>query len=399
MMATINLGYLVGKKEELLAIPSRKLSLHSSQAERLAELTSVEVTAARARDPVSIEGEQRFLESLPCVIYECGPSMELNFVSENILKLIGFEASELVGNRSLWEKRIVDQDLALVQRKLDELKTLKSVSMIHRLLDRRGLPVWVSHGLQQVTSGKGELFRGCLLGIGDDMRAQRLEHGAVERFVHKIGNHFQLLNLVVSSLRRVLPKSREADVLHETVERTIELTRSFSEYNYVPGSWLAAVDMFEVLQAAVRRHKPAFLAKGTILKERIDPSIDGQVSVSGDPFLLELAIGHVLQNALEAKGDGREVTLHARAESEAGVVSVVKISVIDSGCGIEEKELGQIFSPFFTTKEGHDGLGLSMACRFVEMHSGLIRVKSVEGEGTEVEIALPAVAVKRTPLE
>ncbi len=381
-----------------MASPSRKLSLHSSQAERLAELTSVGITAARARDSVSIEGEQRFLESLPCVIYECDLSMELNFVSENVIELIGFEAKELVGNRSLWEKRIVDQDLALVQRKLDELKTLKSVSMIHRLLDRRGLPVWVSHGLQQVTSGKGEIFRGCLLGIGEDMRAQRVERGTVERFVHKIGNHFQLLNLVVSSLRKVLPKSREADVLHETVEKTIELTRSFSEYNCVPGCWLAAVDMSEVLQAAVRRHKPAFLAKGTILKERIDSFIDGQVSVSGDPFLLELAIGHVLQNALEAN-DGGEVTLHARAESEAGVVSVVKISVIDSGCGIEEKDSVQIFSPFFTTKEGHDGLGLSMACRFVEMHSGLLRVKSVEGEGTEVEITLPAVAVKRTPLE
>lgn len=69
----------------------------------------------------------------------------------------------------------------------------------------------------------------------------------------------------------------------------------------------------------------------------------------------------------------------------------MKLSVIDEGCGIEEKDLEQVFTPFFSTKEEHGGLGLSMTRRFVEMHCGVVEVRSVEGEGTEVEITLPAV--------
>lgn len=375
---------------------TRGFPLHIGQAKRLTELAPMGVTGAQTKDSISSREEQLragFFQSLPCVVYECHSSMALSFVSDNVLELIGFEPRELVGNRSLWEERIFTDDSKLVRQKLDELKKRESVSMIHRLVDRSGLPVWVSHGLRKVSSEKGEFVRGCLLGIGDDMRAQRLRHGVVDRFVHKMGNHFQLLNLVISSLRKTLPKSRETDVLHETVEKVIELTRSFSAYYQAPGCWLAAVDLLEVFQAAVRCQKPLFLMKGITLSERIDPSIE-QVSVSGDPVLLESALGHILQNALEATEKGGKVILDARAELEA---RVVKISVIDSGSGIEKKDLEQISSPFFSTKEGRDGLGLSVASRVVEMHSGLLQVRSVGGEGTEVEISLPSVAAERPP--
>lgn len=322
--------------------------------------------------------------------------MELEFVSDNIFELIGFEAKELVGNRSLWNERIVAEDLTLVQQKLDELRNLKSISMTHRLLDRRGLPVWVCHSLQSVTSSGKELFRGCLLAVGNETPGQGLTHGSVDLFVHKIGNHFQLLTLIINSLKKVLPESRETEVLHQTVDSAIELTRSFSDYNQAPVSWSTAVNMIEVLEAALIRCRPQFLGKGILLEERVDPSLQS-VSLAGDPFLLELAISHVLQNALEATQKNGIVTFRAKAESKASVAPVVKISVIDSGCGIEEKNLERILLPFFTTKEGRYGLGLSTAYRFVTMHSGLMQVRSIVNEGTEIKIVLPAFPLKNPP--
>jgi len=65
--------------------------------------------------------------------------------------------------------------------------------------------------------------------------------------------------------------------------------------------------------------------------------------------------------------------------------------VIDSGCGIPENSLENVLTPFFTLKKDHEGLGLSMAARFIELHGGMLRITSTEGKGTKVEITLPTV--------
>jgi signal transduction histidine kinase len=150
--------------------------------------------------------------------------------------------------------------------------------------------------------------------------------------------------------------------------------------------------MVQVLQGALIRVQPCFDDKGVALEERIDPSLEN-VGVSGDPFLLELAAGRLLQNALEASSSGSAVKLLAKAEvSECGT-PVVRVTIQDFGAGVEEELLKQIFMPFFTTKQGHEGLGLNMACRFVEMHSGVLKLSSQKNKGTEVEIDLPATVI------
>jgi signal transduction histidine kinase len=220
----------------------------------------------------------------------------------------------------------------------------------------------------------------------------------VERFVHKLGNHFTLLHVVLGSLRRVLPQSREAEVLHETVDRAIDLTRSFSEYNQKPSCWTESLDIIQVLQGAIIRVQPSFQEKGVNLEEKIDVSVE-KIAVSGDPFLLELALGRVLQNALEATGEGGTVRLEAKAEMGRASHPAVYIGVKDTGPGIEEENLHQVLAPFFTTKEGHEGLGLTMAGRFVEMHSGALQVMTKPGKGTEIAITLPAFPIERVTRE
>ena len=112
--------------------------------------------------------------------------------------------------------------------------------------------------------------------------------------------------------------------------------------------------------------------------------------MSGDPYLLELALGSILENAFEASQSGGTVVLKAMAEISDSRTSIVRLSVVDSGSGIETNNLESIAVPFFTTKLDHDGLGLSVAVRLIEMHGGLLTVKSRQGQGTEVAITLPA---------
>ncbi len=68
----------------------------------------------------------------------------------------------------------------------------------------------------------------------------------------------------------------------------------------------------------------------------------------------------------------------------------VKIIFKDTGRGIRRDELDKIFYPFYSTKSGGSGLGLSIAQKIVEEHGGRISVESSE-KGTTFTIALPCI--------
>jgi CheY-like chemotaxis protein len=73
----------------------------------------------------------------------------------------------------------------------------------------------------------------------------------------------------------------------------------------------------------------------------------------------------------------------------------VSVVVSDTGVGMDAETLAKVFDPFFTTKEAGrgTGLGLYMAYRVIERHGGTIDITSRKGEGTTVEIVLPAAEV------
>ena len=336
-------------------------------------------------------------ESLPCVLYECNAAFEFTYVSENISDLFGIESNELIGNPLLSDQRIPIEDLVLLSNRLGELEHLnKRTSLMHRMLTRRGLPFWVAHSLWKASLNDITVVRGCIVPMDYNGRLHSSEQAVISRFVHKMGNHFQLLNLVVNSLKRTVPESRETLMLQETVEKAIELTRGFSDYNQAP-TCLSRVELMDILHATAMTRRSSFEKKGIAFDSQIHASVIGAV-IQADPYLLELAIGHVLQNALEATEAGGQVTLQARVKCSGDNASAASISVIDSGCGIDENALANVVVPFFTSKKNHDGLGLSMASRFIEIHGGILRVKSAQGKGTEVEIVLPIEAEERSRL-
>ena len=328
-----------------------------------------------------------FAESLPCVLYECNAAFEFTYVSENISELLGLDSNELIGSRLLSDQRIPSEDLLLLSKRLGELEDLnKRTSLIHRILDRRGLPFWVAHSLWKASLTNTIVVRGCIVPMDYSGRLNSSEQAVISRFVHKIGNHFQLLNLVVNSLKRTVPESKEILLLQETVEKAIEHTRGFSDYNQVP-TCFSRVELADILQTAAMTRRSLFEKKGITFDIQIHASVSG-TTIPADPYLLELAIGHVLQNALEATEAGGQVMLHARVKYSRDS-SAASISVKDSGCGIDENALTSVVAPFFTSKKNHEGLGLSMASRFIEIHGGILRVTSVQGKGTEVAIVLP----------
>jgi signal transduction histidine kinase len=106
--------------------------------------------------------------------------------------------------------------------------------------------------------------------------------------------------------------------------------------------------------------------------------------VEHDSDQIHQVVLNLLLNAVQAiDGAGTvKVTIAARDDC-------ARIAVIDTGRGIPEPQIEQIFRPFFTTKGNGTGLGLSLVRRILEEHHGHISVTSQVGKGSMFEVLIP----------
>jgi two-component system NtrC family sensor kinase len=117
-----------------------------------------------------------------------------------------------------------------------------------------------------------------------------------------------------------------------------------------------------------------------------------------DADLIKQVIMNMLVNAQHAIEEKGSITIRSRRvpramslELGAKPVPMVELSIIDTGCGIPEKNMKRIFDPFFTSKElgKGTGLGLSVSHGIVSAHGGAIKVESTVGEGSTFRVYLP----------
>jgi signal transduction histidine kinase len=121
-----------------------------------------------------------------------------------------------------------------------------------------------------------------------------------------------------------------------------------------------------------------------------------------DLFRIRDCVNHLLLNAIKFTPDGGRVTLRAARQSDGSL----RLSVSDTGCGIDQQSLARVFEPFFT---GFDvahhssgifehgrkglGLGLSVVKSFIELHGGTIGVSSEVGKGSTFTVTIPDIPV------
>jgi two-component system, cell cycle sensor histidine kinase and response regulator CckA len=154
----------------------------------------------------------------------------------------------------------------------------------------------------------------------------------------------------------------ESSQLFGRTKKEITISTSFD-----PGLWIVAVDQGQIERVMLNLYLNAF-----------------QAMPAGGRLFLETC--NVVLNADSAKMYGMEPGKY------------VKISVADTGIGMDDRIKERIFEPFFTTKEMGRGTGLGLASAYgiIKSHGGLIYVESQIGKGSTFNIYLPASEKKET---
>ncbi len=165
-------------------------------------------------------------------------------------------------------------------------------------------------------------------------------------------------------------------------DRSIGLTefvKHFRSLTLVPKPVFAPVALKDLLSNIAKLMQTECNRQGVILETKIT---DHSCKLIIDRKLIEQVLINLIQNALQAtveKINGKiEVIAYRKADEKA------VIEVRDNGTGIGEDVLDKIFIPFFTTRHGGSGIGLSLSRQIMRLHHGKISVNSTIKAGTSV---------------
>ena len=173
-------------------------------------------------------------------------------------------------------------------------------------------------------------------------------------------------------LKNLLEKIRnQADYINRMILDLQEYTKGVTPE-------LIKVDLNELLEEAL---------SSITIPEKIEVILDVEKDFPGilaDPTLMKRVLINLIKNAVEAMPEGGKIRIGASVKGSNALIEVE-----DTGIGIPEENMKEIFRPFFTTKPKGLGLGLAVCKKLIEAQGGEISVKSKIGKGTKFKIEIP----------
>ncbi|MEW6208869.1 MAG: PAS domain S-box protein [Acidobacteriota bacterium] len=263
----------------------------------------------------------------------------------------------------------------------------------------------VEASISQMQAGGYKLYTAILRDISARKRAEeeirqmqeRLAHSekiaalgrAATQVAHEVKNPLTGLRLYALHLKTKVAGKLPADEmslldkiidtvdhLANTVEKMIDFARPINPTR-------SRVDLNRIVADAIQMLEPQIAAAGIETRLEFDES-GAQTTGMFDEVSLRSALINLMLNAIEAMAVGGSLTVTTQ-RCEGGV----RLTIVDTGCGMGEEELKNVFEPFHSTKSRGLGLGMPHAKKIIEQHHGAIFVKSRPTEGTRIDITLP----------
>jgi len=335
--------------------------------------------------------------------------------NDAFLRMIGFTAEDVAAGRVRWDDLTPPEFRGASARALDQLRTTGTAQLWEKqILRKDGTRVPVLSGvsvleypmcisfvadLTEQKRAQAELSRA----QEQLQQAQKME--AVGRLAAGVAHDFNnLLSVVLSyaeSIRESMapgdPRAADAEEIRRAAERGAALTRQLLAFSRRQFLQPHTVDVNAIVTGTEKMLRRLIGEDVTLV---VIPASDPAM-VRVDPGQMEQVLINLAVNARDAMPSGGQLTIEvepvivdaALAAQNAGAAAGphVKLSMKDTGVGMDEAIVARIFEPFFTTKGAGKGtgLGLSTCYGIVQQSGGLITVETAPGAGTAFHVYMP----------
>ena len=207
----------------------------------------------------------------------------------------------------------------------------------------------------------------------------------VARVSHEIKNPLMVIGGFARQVaRKIQGDERSVEKLNlivEEVQRLEKLLTEVRDFTRVREPAMQEENINRVVQKVVELMEPALIAAGVKIELQLEPD-PGLGRFDADQ--IKQVLINLIKNAVEAMPQGGMITIRTRGERRG-----ILVEVKDTGQGITQEHLNEIFNPFFTTKEKGTGLGLAVSLKILNDHNGELLVSSQVGEGSVFTVRLP----------
>ncbi len=207
---------------------------------------------------------------------------------------------------------------------------------------------------------------------------------------HELGNPLNSLTIHLQLIERKLKKlkatkeveslAESARVCREEVGRLDGIISNFLEAIRPRPPDLAETDITEVLKEVLSFQHRELADRGIT----VEAETAQLPAVLVDRNQIKQVFFNLTKNAMESMRPGGTLKIRARADDDS-----VFLLFADSGSGIKQEDLGRLFQPYHTTKDGGHGLGLMIVQRIMREHGGQIGLESKAGVGTIATLQFP----------
>ncbi|MEX2334546.1 MAG: PAS domain S-box protein [Pseudohongiella sp.] len=342
------------------------------------------------------------------------PGPEIVFVNDAFEKITGYSAEEAVGNtpRLLQGENTQRGELDRIRHALENWQPVRAQLLNYK---KNGDELWLELNIVPIRDDTGVYTHWVAVerDISEQKRlrehleaAHRME--SIGQLTGGIAHDFNNLLTVIAGNAELIeessaaddPRNRQSRLIRKASARGSALTKSmlaFSKRQALSPGILAPKSLMDSIEPIIKA------GVGSKVSISIDVT-DGLWNIFVDQSQLESALLNLAINASDAMPAGGRLTIafSNKSVTQAEVTrfstinpgDYVVVSVQDTGEGIPEALVGQIFEPFFSTRtsDNKSGLGLSMVFGFVQQSAGHITVQTTVDKGAKFDLWLPAAA-------
>ncbi len=213
------------------------------------------------------------------------------------------------------------------------------------------------------------------------------------RLAHEIKNPLTPIQLSAERLQRKLSGQLESEqqsmldrythTIVQQVEAMKSMVNAFTEYARSPAQQSSRLDLNAMLEDVV------VLYHENHSEVRIDLELDDSLpEIDADDVRLRQLLHNLIKNSLETIDGEGWIRLKTELTESSGR-SWIELTVSDSGAGIADEVMDNLFDPYVTTKSAGSGLGLAIVQKIVDEHGGTVRVGRAQRGGAKFTVRLP----------